>query len=597
MKRSASELERLLEEAQARASAAEAMAAEEKARASAAEARAAEEKARASAAEARADAIVAEYGDDTTFGELLDSRLPDFADISPEKATSTLAVGRRKPKDVCYWPLEEPMADFRQSLISHRTAAAKKMIRPSIGGKLQASEESALVSHFAETAGKAVDLLCLQLGHRVWTKGSGDPDFSFRYKDKPDFFSSRKSSGKALLCGEAKRKVLTTRSGSDLVSRYRNGEGMVVKVVEQQTGYQVQYGTEFGFITNYMYTWLMKLDPEGVLWISNAFSCDETGAHSTLNALLFLVISAINADEAKNWRCPSLPLESEPLEVSIDNTSQDPARGYETASVQGGATQETGVHGTSTHGGSHDSGTMILDLQCTLQRHPDRITYQAVMYTEEFTPVIVKCYVNRDGRDLELCCFKKLLQLQGKYIPKYLGRGTANNMETSRRFALILSWVGEDLDGRESIVPASSWTEAREAVINMHRLGVVHGDLEFRNMSYDQSKRRIFFFDFGNSLVLEQVGCDAFAKACSLELEHFDNLIASVKSQHTTNPRVSYLCGFDGNTEVTAMYDRPRASSRLQVMHLGVSCRISLAVASHPLSTTFDLANAGIVAS
>ena len=345
-----------------------------------------------------------------------------------------------------------------------------------------------------------------------------------------------------------------------------------------------------------MYTWLTKLDPEGVLWISNAFHCDETGARSTLNALLFLVITAINADEAKNWVCPSILLESVRLEVSTDNTSQDPARG-ETASVQGGATHETGVHGTSTHGGSHDSGTMILDLQCTLQRHPDRITYQAVMYTEEFTPVIVKCYVNRDGRDLELCCFKKLLQLQGKHIPKYLGRGTANNMETSRRFALILSWVGEDLDSRESIAPASSWTEAREAVINMHRLGVVHGDLEFRNMSYDQSKRRIFFYDFGNSLVLEQVGCDAFAKACSLELDHFDNLIASVKPQHTTDPRVSCLCGFDGNTEVTAMYDRPRASSRLQVLHLGVSCRISLAVASHPLSMTFDLANAGIVAS
>jgi hypothetical protein len=337
----------------------------------------------------------------------------------------------------------------------------------------------------------------------VWTKGSGDPDFSFRHKDKPDFFSSRESSGKALLCGEAKRKVLTTRSDFDLVSRYRNGEGIVVKVVDQQTGYQVQYGTEFGFITNYLYTWLTKLDPDGVLWISNAFRCDETGARSTLNALLFLVISAINADEAKNWRCPSIPLESVLLDVSIDNTSQDAAcapRVYETASVQGGATQEAGVHGTSTHGGSHDSGTMILDLQCTLQRHQDRITYQAVMYTEEFTPVIVKCYANRDGRDFELCCFKKLLQFQGKYIPKYLGRGTANSMETSRRFALILSWVGEDLDGRESIVPASSWTAAREAVFNMHRLGVVHGDLEFRNMSYDQSKRRIFFYDFGNSL-------------------------------------------------------------------------------------------------
>ena len=103
-----------------------------------------------------------------------------------------------------------------------------------------------------------------------------------------------------------------------------------------------------------------------------------------------------------------------------------------------------------------------------------------------------------------------------------------NDNESSRRFALVLEWVGEDLAGQESSFPPRLWKQIRDVVIKMHELGVVHGDLESRNMTYDKSNNCVFVYDFSSALTLERLGSKAFAEACASELDSLDSLVSSI---------------------------------------------------------------------
>jgi hypothetical protein len=206
--------------------------------------------------------------------------------------------------------------------------------------------------------------------------------------------------------------------------------------------------------------------------------------------------------------------------------SQDPSLG------SGISPSDLGSKAVET--GADCKGSIIMrKLCCTLQWHQNRITYLAEIEEDHCAdcapgPVVVKCYFDRDDRDFEASCCQKLLQFQGIHVPKYLGSGSIK--ETQLCFALILSWIGKDLDGRMSIVPARSWRQAREVLIKMHALSVIHGDLAPRNMTNDPSTDRVLLYDFSDALTSGVLGCEGFAQACTLELDSFDKLVASAAS-------------------------------------------------------------------
>jgi serine/threonine protein kinase len=168
----------------------------------------------------------------------------------------------------------------------------------------------------------------------------------------------------------------------------------------------------------------------------------------------------------------------------------------------------------------------MLRLESVMQRHPDRITYMA-RAAEDGALVAVKCYACCEHRDSEASFYRTLASLQGAHIPRYLGSGLLGDACTARRFALILSWVGDDLEGGEHPPPPSAWKQAREALLQMHALGVVHGDLEPRNVTYDQGSGRLFFCDFSHALTSGALGPAKFAAAHAKELESFDRLVVS----------------------------------------------------------------------
>ena len=64
----------------------------------------------------------------------------------------------------------------------------------------------------------------------------------------------------------------------------------------------------------------------------------------------------------------------------------------------------------------------------------------------------------------------------------------------------------------------------------MHALGVIHGDLAPRNMTYNPSTDRVLLYDFSDALTSGVLGGAGFAEARVLELASFDKLVALAAS-------------------------------------------------------------------
>jgi hypothetical protein len=460
-----------------------------------------------------AEASLRMLGDDTTFEELLDSMLPNFVDLSSTSRSSTKAVGARKPVRVLFWDLREEMTIFRQTLSeSLMSTPAKKMTTPGITGSFSAVHEGQIVAFFLESAGKALDMLCKLKGDSVsMTAACG---YSKCKRQNPDIFCC--SEGSAIICGEVKRGNLTL-AGHNLAERYQADDIIVKDTVHQLAGYQVDYDAEIGFFTNYFFTWITKLTIDGDFWISNPFEWNEVGPRSTLNALLFAVSSALESKQNGTWVPPSLEM----VHVSVALEVFVSAGAAATGPDQGGERSEP----SSTESSEIPSNTLMLSLESVLQRHPDRITYKA-RTTENGNLVAVKCYESREFRDSEACIYSKLASLQGSHIPRYLGSGLFGDGDTSRRFALILSWVGEDLEDGEIVPPLRAWKQAREALLEIHALGVVHGDIELRNVTYDTCSSRVFLCDFSHAITSGALGPAKFEAARAHDLNCFDRLMA-----------------------------------------------------------------------
>ncbi len=122
-------------------------------------------------------------------------------------------------------------------------------------------------------------------------------------------------------------------------------------------------------------------------------------------------------------------------------------------------------------------------------------------------------------RDLEVLCYRKLKSAQGVFIPSLLnGDSRAPSLHDDREHALILSWIGP-LWGLDWPLSASELLAVQDDVLQMHALGVVHGDLWPRSLVRDRSGK-VFIVDFDMALVAP-TPCDDrdFARECALERE------------------------------------------------------------------------------
>lgn len=445
---------------------------------------------------------------------LLDSCLAPLVDRSRKDRSSTKAVGAMVPKQVCSWDVGEEMDMFRRNLSPETLALpAKKMTKPGINPSFKVVHVSQIQTWFLETAGNAVKMLCGLMGDEIGVTASGGHQGTHR--DKPDIFFTCEDG--PCICGKVESLNLSS-NGADLVGRYNGGCNMVCNTVRQTTGYQVKNGTEYGFITNYYHTWITKLTTDGTFWISQAFSKDVQGPKSTLNALLFAVRAGLISKRDNLWTAPTLESVTETVSVAMNQQQQ--AVGHSAASGGADARHSGAPSVTSSTGISDIVGSnLTLILECRIQAGVDRVTYKGRNAADN-APIAVKCFESREERDSEAAFYRRLASLQGVHIPRCLGEGLLGDGFTSRRFVLILSWVGSDLEGRERLPPVSAWKPAREALLQMHALGVVHGDLAPRNVTYDSGSGRIFFCDFSHART------GATADLAAEDLDSFDRLAA-----------------------------------------------------------------------
>ena len=91
--------------------------------------------------------------------------------------------------------------------------------------------------------------------------------------------------------------------------------------------------------------------------------------------------------------------------------------------------------------------------------------------------------------------------------------------EARPRVGLMVSWVG----GTYDVLPPAGLARAREIVEELHQLGVMHGDVGCRNMSYDSGTGRVALFDFSEGRTQAGFGdVAAFESACAGDLERLD---------------------------------------------------------------------------
>ena len=91
--------------------------------------------------------------------------------------------------------------------------------------------------------------------------------------------------------------------------------------------------------------------------------------------------------------------------------------------------------------------------------------------------------------------------------------------EARPRVGLRVGWAG----GTYDVLPPAGLARAREIVEGLHRLGVVHGDVACRNMSYAPKTGRVVLFDFSEGGTRAGFADEAaFEAACGEDLERLD---------------------------------------------------------------------------
>ena len=169
------------------------------------------------------------------------------------------------------------------------------------------------------------------------------------------------------------------------------------------------------------------------------------------------------------------------------------------------------------------AGQLAIRYLYVLQEHEDRVTWMAQWWEEAsqaWQDVVVKWYA-QDGAAAcrnEAECYRALASMQGESVAELLAAGmeTAFEGEAQPRVGLMVRWAGSTYD----VVPVAGLERAGRILGEMHRLGVAHGDMSPRNMSYDPATGRVVLFDLSEGVMLRGEDSEArFREACREDLE------------------------------------------------------------------------------
>jgi hypothetical protein len=157
-----------------------------------------------------------------------------------------------------------------------------------------------------------------------------------------------------------------------------------------------------------------------------------------------------------------------------------------------------------------------------LQEHEDRVTWMAQRWEavlQVWVDVVVKWYAQAGAAACrnEAECYRALASMQGESIAELLAvdMETAFKGEEQPRVGLMVRWAGSTYD----VVPLAGLERAGRILDEMHRLGVAHGDVSPRNMSYDPATGRVVLFDFSEGVIRGEDNEAMYRGACQEDLE------------------------------------------------------------------------------
>ena len=455
-----------------------------------------------------------------TKADLLDSKLAPL-DYEPSPSSSSRAALRQIPTSVKKWQgLEHKVARFRNTLSAD---VLEKRVNFYLQPNTQrAHQESEVCSAMAYVIGPAIPKIFDETVHMVTT--SGCPIVTTAGQQGADFLCYTVDDEESRILAPIEIRFCDlSDQGTDLVKR--KSTGYVMDALQQATGYHAHYKCRFAFLSTFLWTWATRLDPDGSLFVSNAWDSQAQGENSVFNLFHYILTQAKErGNSGEKWRCPLL----EDVRVSKD-AEQDESRGKSGRRKRDRSPAKSASESKKKR--IKGAKSLQCNLICITAVKKDRITWQAEINGSSDRLVAVKGFIYQNDRDVEVECYNALKHLQGVSIPKLFCANYWLDDDSGRNHALVLSWVGSKSGGSRRMLPTDALKIARTILKEIHRCGVVHCDFRPDNMIYDFKTRTLFVYDFGDASTVRRLGSAAFKEACDRELERLDELIKWSQSE------------------------------------------------------------------
>jgi len=326
--------------------------------------------------------------------------------------------------------------------------------------------------------------------------------------------------------------------------------------IYQVYSYMVILGLEFGVLSTTRFTWFLKRDNEGTLWITKGFSCMEEGRTSLRNAYFCLLCYILHSPRRGQLENPTGKLAVNVKNHWSEQISQLPEdctrpgasvlRGLEnsssgsqgSSSVQSTMPSQTDNAKMTADSSANASGFQserqaglrwgstfemplpwepsYVTLCTTHSAHIARMTLNngkgpdAVVKTlsypkrREEADAIESTFVN----EIQMYC-GPLQKLQGTVVPRFIFGGIYSKME---RFLVVTEYGGDTLLklSQQQVLTTRIQRCAHEALMAVHRAGVLHNDVALHNFLWNGES--VVVIDFGRSYVctdLEQFAREA----------------------------------------------------------------------------------------
>jgi len=334
--------------------------------------------------------------------------------------------------------------------------------------------------------------------------------------------------------------------------------------LKQLFTYMVFNGLKYGVLSSFEFSYFVKRDNKGNIWVTQPFSALETGTDSytgTLKAYASLIYKVFKDPDSRNF----YPDENEQLEKAFvaycaEKFGRDRIFGANPSPmllILGDNAVEffARIRSTLPRNGAREAEDLE-SLRSAIMDHlpleeknfsmplPWSKEYKNVgngvcripgfgnhpdawgIYVKTFAPT------NKD-RPLEFCEFEKqnflkevelyngpLRQLQGLYVPFLIYGGTFCERE------IIATSDSGKTASRDLAIANYDWfpVAIRESLQQVHAANVLHGDIAWRNIAIDPLAKRAHLVDFGRGCS----GDDATPERKREEVEYLDKLLRRV---------------------------------------------------------------------